>query len=978
MAESEIANAVLFIFVSLFLAFLGYELKKKLGLPVSPILLILGIFIRDISHSMGNWKTAFEQVDNIDPHLILFAMMPALIFEAGISTDWHTFRIEIGQILIMATTQVFLSALLTAGTIVYVLGYNFSWSEAFMLGVILSATDHVAVVAQLKEIYADKRFETLVQGETLLNEASVFVLFSIMKDSLTGNQNIAQSVALFFRLSLGGLCLGLAFSIVFSIVIKRMANDELQQTNLTLVTAYFLFFTADGTSVHVSGALAVVTFGLFMSAYGKTLISPNVEKYLHEFWGLISTCMESIIFIMGGMLLGMHFVESNSNLDAKDVGKMVGLYVLLHFIRGFAILFHYPFLQNLGYGLEAKEAVVLTLSGLKGAISTALALIAYNEPLLDQRFRSVMLFFTTGICALTIVFDGILMKTAVRYFNMEALTEVQENMLIGVTTGILQHTSKKVEHLRNNQDFNLVRWDFVMKFAGPKRLLVQIMKGSAVGKKILKRYKDESAEKLLDRYINKFHLTPSALIDETRRRYFNTLKGIYWHLFESGRCMGITALGLISCCNNALDFEKNIMNDWEVLQSKMLISKLVKFLNSASKIPLIGTFFKSMLNRSLLRIYDSAVTFINAHEEAESIMDQMEIDIDEEVFKNVMEEAHLQVKKCKQYLYSNIIDCYPDIAVQLQTKKACRCLLISQEKLVKKIYGQGIIQELEFKYLKSAINESRKQMKKMIKTRMPTLEELLKSRFSKAESGEIENILPLITEVSFDPKSVIFSQGDECTGGFLILRGRVREQSSWIKQDLMAGNIVGAQHLLPEYKLNTSTAIAVTQVTAAHLPYGVFKTPNLKSDLYKEASEEIILLNKECFGLSKVKVEHIFKAVSNSNILHLEKGENLNLNTAILLFAGEVSKKLRNYCLILPKQKIVNVISEVICLVLPKELSIFIQQIGKIPQAFAAYYVKGPVKTLNLTEKVKNADLIGLKSIHKLKHVRHSSKAKLN
>ena len=104
-----------------------------------------------------------------------------------------------------------------------------------------------------------------------------------MVDSLTGSPDFTQSSIFFFRLTLGGLGLGLGFSLVFSILIKRMINDELQQVNLTLATSYLLFYTADYPSVHVSGALAVVTFGLFMSAYGKTLISPNVEKYLHSF-----------------------------------------------------------------------------------------------------------------------------------------------------------------------------------------------------------------------------------------------------------------------------------------------------------------------------------------------------------------------------------------------------------------------------------------------------------------------------------------------------------------------------------------------------------------------------------------------------------------------------------------------------------------------------------------------------------------------
>ena len=966
---STIGNSILFVFVALLLAFCGYEVKKKLKIPASPILLIFGIFIRTVSNSTGTAGVAFQQVDHIDPEMILYAMMPALIFEAGISTDWHTFRKVISQILIMATTVVFLSALLTASTIVYILGYGFSWNEAFLLGVILSATDHVAVVAQLKELYIDDAFETLIQGETLLNEASVFVLFSVMLGSLTGSQDFSQSITLFLRLSLGGLSLGLAFSLVFSMVIKRMINDELQQTNLTIVTTYLLFFTADGTSVHVSGALAVVAFGLFMSAYGKTLISPSVEKNLHEFWSLISTCMESIIFIMAGMLLGMQLVDSSNYLQTSDMWNMIALFMLLHFTRGISIMIHYPLLQSLGYGLEPKEAVVLTLSGLKGAIATALALIAYIEPDLDPRFRSILLFFTTGICALTIVIDSILMKSAVRYFGMETLTEVQENMLIGVTTGILQHTSKKVQKLRNDKELNLIRWDFVMKFAGPKRLLVQIMKGSRVGSKILNRYKDESAEQLLERYTRKFNLTSSSLVDETRRRYFTTLKGIYWHFFESGKCMGITALNLISSCNKALDTEKNYMSDWEMLRPEMALDGVFKCLNAALTLPLIGNFFKVIINKKLLRSYDAATTFISAHEEAECIMDQMEIDIDEGIFKDVMEEAHIQVKQCKKFLYSNILDCYPYIPVQLQTRKACKCLLISQRKLVNKIFEQGVIQELECKFLMTAINESVKGMKKIIKTGMPTIREMLSNRFADADPAEIEAILPEIKEVVFEAGSVIYRENEPCVGGYLILNGRVRERSSWIKQELVAGNILGAQHLLPEFSKNTSTATASIQVIAAHLPRHLINIPSLIKDLYKEASEELLILNKECFGLNEVKQEHIFRAVSHSKIVQVKKGMMMDTTLGAMVLSGEVGRK-AGYAFLRPRAKQVVAVTDIVCLVLPEQLSVLIQQFDTLAQAFAAYYFRDPVKRINLeADQTENADLIELKSLHKLQRI---------
>jgi hypothetical protein len=680
---------------------------------------------------------------------------------------------------------------------------------------------------------------------------------------------------------------------------------------------------------------------------------------------------------MGGMLLGMHFVHFN-NLELSDGGKMLALYALLHLIRGAAIFSHYPLLQNFGYGLSAKESIVLTLSGLKGAISTALALIAYNETGLNDRFRSIMLFFTTGICGLTIVFDSMLMKSAVKHFGMEALTEVQENILVGVTTGILQHTSKKVEHLRNHKQFKLVRWDFVMKFAGPKRLLAQIMKSSKIGAKLLKRHKDDSAEQLLNRYTKKFNLTSTALVGETRRRFYTTLKGIYWHMFESGHCMGITSLILINVTNKALDCDKSCMTDWDMLKAEVYNEKYMKLLNRLVKMPLVGKVFRVVLNNLLLRAYDASFSFITAHEEAENIMDQMEVDIDEQLFAEVMEEAHAQVEKCKEFLLNVVIDGYPDLVVQLQTTKACKCLIVSQKKLTKKTFELGIIKELEFKYLHSALNSSRQRVKKKLKFDLPSLKQILINRFPAATPEEIEEILPNIIETTVTPGQVIFKEEEFANGGFLILRGRVREKSSWVSQDLTIGNIVGAQHLLPEYLKNTSTATAVTQTILACLPRRIFKTHNFFVDLFKEAAEELILLNREKFSLAGVKNEHIFRVVSHSVVKHLYPGDSVDLNNGILVFFGEVKAGKPALCYLPPKNRTVDVEVESVCLVFPLLLGVMIQQLDSLSQAFASYYVKSPAKSIKMSDKVKNSDLIGLNAIHKVQRMHTMTKIKVN
>lgn len=113
------------------------------------------------------------------------------------------------------------------------------------------------------------------------------MIFTAMMKGAVGSLAKREEIAeLFFRLSLGGVALGLAFSFAVSIWLKRLVNEALLETLLTVITTYLLFFTADATQRHCSGALGTVTFGFYMSAYCKTLLSPLIERTFHDFWTL--------------------------------------------------------------------------------------------------------------------------------------------------------------------------------------------------------------------------------------------------------------------------------------------------------------------------------------------------------------------------------------------------------------------------------------------------------------------------------------------------------------------------------------------------------------------------------------------------------------------------------------------------------------------------------------------------------------------
>lgn len=151
-----------------------------------------------------------------------------------------------------------------------------TWYQAFTLGCVLSATDPVAVVALLKELGASVRFNTLVEGESLLNDGTAMVFFMLFMDLAKGNtSSVVGVLGNFVRVSIGGPLFGVLFGVLMSYWLKRIIRDSLLAINVTFVGAFLCFYIAEFTWVKVSGILAIVTLGLYMSAVGKRKIYPE-------------------------------------------------------------------------------------------------------------------------------------------------------------------------------------------------------------------------------------------------------------------------------------------------------------------------------------------------------------------------------------------------------------------------------------------------------------------------------------------------------------------------------------------------------------------------------------------------------------------------------------------------------------------------------------------------------------------------------
>jgi NhaP-type Na+/H+ or K+/H+ antiporter len=223
---------------------------------------------------------------------------------------------------------------------------SWSWEPAMLIGGILSATDPVAVVALLKELGVKKSLATLIEAESLLNDGTAVVVYSILLKAVQAGGLAAwtrwvTTSSLFewhiiwtmTRMSI----LGPLFGIICGMLAVRwlQANagadrDANVEVICSLALPFAIFYMAEtgfGEYMQMSGVLAVVCFGLvFASPYGQSRIDPRVVHFLHEFWGMVGHLINTFLFTLSGCIIVLS-IDPRSSTFGTDFGIAFAMYV---------------------------------------------------------------------------------------------------------------------------------------------------------------------------------------------------------------------------------------------------------------------------------------------------------------------------------------------------------------------------------------------------------------------------------------------------------------------------------------------------------------------------------------------------------------------------------------------------------------------------------------------------------------------------
>ncbi len=392
----------------------------------------------------------------VSPEIILFVLVPPLIFEAAfhirlddLRRDWHT-------ILLLAIVGVLLNTFIVAGIISW--GTGMTPAIALVFGALIAATDPVAVVALFRKLGAPRRLQVLLEGESLFNDGTAIVVFGLMVSiALTGEFSLTDSITDFIRVAGGGIVIGSVMGLVVSQIIGSF-NDPMVETTLTTVLAFGAYIA--GEQLHVSGVLAVVTAGLVNGNIGPRGMSATTRIVVFNFWEYAAFVANSLVFLFIGLTINIGLLIENWQYI---------LWAILAVLTGRAISIYTLTLLNRELPWAWRH--VLYWGGLRGAISLALALSlppalgSVNQQLQAMAF---------GVVLFTLLVQGFSMEWVSKRLRLVSRSHLQEEYerrharYVAVRTSyeylqrmahqgiISEHTWKRLSPLLEKQKANLI------------------------------------------------------------------------------------------------------------------------------------------------------------------------------------------------------------------------------------------------------------------------------------------------------------------------------------------------------------------------------------------------------------------------------------------------------------------------------------------------------------------------------------------
>ncbi|HEY4337686.1 MAG TPA: Na+/H+ antiporter [Puia sp.] len=359
----------------------------------------------------------------LDPSIVMLVFLPPLLYDAAFNISYKEFRTNINTIGTLAIGLVFATTIGIAAIAHYCIpGMN--WPLSFVLGAILSATDAVAAVNIIKGLGLPHNAITILEGESLVNDASGLVAYRFAVAAVTGVAFVFKNALLtFLGVIGGGFLAGVVMGKLLSIALRWWRTNDMVVISLMVLTPFITYFVAE--HYHVSGVIAVVILGLSMSRLSREKFPERIKQQSRNFWDVIIFLLNGLIFV----LIGLQYPLVLKKMDPAQVWPYAG-YAALITVAAFGIRLARVYLQQFSLQrafkgkkriseealFDSKTSLIISWSGMRGIVSLA---IAFGLPeMLDngQSFpmRNNIIFLSIAVVLFSLLGQGLTLPLVVK------------------------------------------------------------------------------------------------------------------------------------------------------------------------------------------------------------------------------------------------------------------------------------------------------------------------------------------------------------------------------------------------------------------------------------------------------------------------------------------------------------------------------------------------------------------------------------
>jgi monovalent cation/hydrogen antiporter len=342
----------------------------------------------------------------LPPELVLVGVLPPLLYSAAFFTSLRDLRANFRPIGLLAVGLVVATMLAVATVAHYATGL--SWAASFVLGAVVAPTDPIAATAIARRLGVPRRIVTIVEGESLINDATALVLYAAAVTAVVTGAFSLWDASLHFVVSVvGGIAIGLGVGWLVALVRIRLDNIP-AEILISLLSGYLAYIPAQ--AVGVSGVLAAVTVGIYLGWRSPELSTPAMRLQAIAVWETLVFVVNALLFTLIGMQL-RPIVES---LGGRSAVELVADAVLI-FVTVVAVRIAWVFAAREQY------PIVVGWMGMRGAVSLAAALAIPLETDLGAPFpgRDLIIFLAFTVILGTLVVQGLTLPKLLRHVRFE-------------------------------------------------------------------------------------------------------------------------------------------------------------------------------------------------------------------------------------------------------------------------------------------------------------------------------------------------------------------------------------------------------------------------------------------------------------------------------------------------------------------------------------------------------------------------------